>query len=114
MTLQHKPGAARHYSNVGYGLIEMAMMNVSKQSFSTLMQQRLFDPLGMSHSYVLSDADEADTDAMVRGYHCQERCEAIDDLDWEALGSAANGIAASSHDLSLFLTAMLKKRRQRS
>ncbi len=48
-----RPGLGRSYSNVGAGLFGLALENKLGQSYESLMQQQLFDPLGMSASSLL-------------------------------------------------------------
>jgi CubicO group peptidase (beta-lactamase class C family) len=43
-----RPGSTYVYSNVGYALAGLMAERVSGQSWETLMQRRLFDPLGMA------------------------------------------------------------------
>ena len=109
LKMRHPPGTERAYSNLAYGLLEMAMMNVAKKSYSTIIKDRVFDPLGMSHAYLLKDASPSELDSLTAGYHCSERCSAIENMDWLQFGAASNGVAASAHDMSLFLTAMLQE-----
>lgn len=45
-----EPGKAFRYSGGGSMIAQMALMDVSQQSFSNLTQTVLFDPLGMSNS----------------------------------------------------------------
>ncbi len=43
-----KPGSTYAYSNVGYVLAGLMAEHVSGQSWETLMNKRLFEPLGMT------------------------------------------------------------------
>jgi CubicO group peptidase (beta-lactamase class C family) len=44
----HRPGSAYEYSNVGYALAGLMAETVTRQSWETLMKERLFAPLEMS------------------------------------------------------------------
>jgi CubicO group peptidase (beta-lactamase class C family) len=44
------PGAAYQYSNLGYGVVQLLMMDVMDQPFSELMQEEVLGPLGMASS----------------------------------------------------------------
>jgi CubicO group peptidase (beta-lactamase class C family) len=45
---RHPPGSTYEYSNVGYALAGLMAEQASEQSWETLMQRRLFEPLGMT------------------------------------------------------------------
>ncbi|HZM88899.1 MAG TPA: serine hydrolase domain-containing protein [Blastocatellia bacterium] len=49
-SLNFTPGAEYSYSNSGYTLLSTIVERVSKQSLPAFTEQRLFKPLGMSHS----------------------------------------------------------------
>jgi CubicO group peptidase (beta-lactamase class C family) len=46
-----RPGAAYHYSNLGYALLGLALERAAGQPFESLVQELVFDPLGMTSSY---------------------------------------------------------------
>ena len=48
-----RPGAAFEYSNPGYELLAVVIERVAKQPFPKFMQTRIFDPLGMTHTFSL-------------------------------------------------------------
>ncbi len=50
------PGVAFEYSNPGYDLLAVVIERVSGMSFPQFMQTRIFDPLGMSHTFSLPDS----------------------------------------------------------
>jgi CubicO group peptidase (beta-lactamase class C family) len=49
------PGEAFEYSNPGYDLLAVVIERASGMSFPQFMQTRIFDPLGMSHTFSLPD-----------------------------------------------------------
>jgi CubicO group peptidase (beta-lactamase class C family) len=53
--LDFKPGAEYSYTNSGYNLLAIIIERVSKQKFSDFLTERLFKPLGMSHSSIRDD-----------------------------------------------------------
>jgi CubicO group peptidase (beta-lactamase class C family) len=53
--LDFKPGAEYSYSNSGYNLLAIIVERVSKQKFPEFLAERLFKPLGMSHSSIRDD-----------------------------------------------------------
>jgi CubicO group peptidase (beta-lactamase class C family) len=48
--LDFKPGAEYSYSNSGYTLLTTIVERVSKQSLSAFTEERIFKPLGMTHT----------------------------------------------------------------
>jgi CubicO group peptidase (beta-lactamase class C family) len=56
-TLNNVPGAAYEYSNLNYGLLGAIVETISGQPYETYIQQNIFEPLEMKHSYTsLSEA----------------------------------------------------------
>ena len=54
-SLDFKPGAEYSYSNSGYNLAAIIVERVSKQKFGDFLKERLFKPLGMTHSSIRDD-----------------------------------------------------------
>lgn len=46
------PGERFEYSNLGYGLLDFLIQNVSGKSYPDFMEERVFEPLGMTRSSV--------------------------------------------------------------
>jgi len=44
------PGAEYRYANLGYGIVELLVEDVTQQPFETFMQQTVLDPMGMASS----------------------------------------------------------------
>lgn len=55
--LNHPPGERYSYSNTGYMLLATIVERVSGRSFGTFARERIFDPLGMSASFLYEDAE---------------------------------------------------------
>ena len=51
-------GERQEYSNTGYQLLAEVVARVSGQPFAEFMQTRVFDPLGMTHSFVRTDPNQ--------------------------------------------------------
>ncbi len=47
-----QPGERRQYSNLGYGLLGLAIAHVSGQDYADFMRDAVFTPLGMKHTAV--------------------------------------------------------------
>jgi CubicO group peptidase (beta-lactamase class C family) len=54
-SLQNVPGTEFNYNNTAFGLAAMIVSRVSKMPFDAFMAQRVFGPVGMSHTRVRAD-----------------------------------------------------------
>jgi CubicO group peptidase (beta-lactamase class C family) len=52
------PGAGYDYSNVGYALLGLALERAAGRSYEALVQERVFEPLGMASSFLVVPAAE--------------------------------------------------------
>jgi len=48
------PGAGYFYNNINYALLATIVERTSRQHFEDFMRERIFEPLGMQHSYIYS------------------------------------------------------------
>jgi CubicO group peptidase (beta-lactamase class C family) len=62
----HPPGAAWEYSNANYNLLGLIVEAASGQSYATYVQDQIFTPLDMRHSY--SDKAAAQGDGLAVGH----------------------------------------------
>src|SRR5262245_47356057 len=49
-TLQSRPGAEHSYSNIGYGILGLALSRAAHEPFADLVRRLVFEPAGMSSS----------------------------------------------------------------
>ena len=52
---QTEPGEAYSYSNIGYGILGLALARAAGRPFMDLVRERIFEPLGMSSSAFVLD-----------------------------------------------------------
>ena len=52
-----QPGEKWSYSNLGYVTLGILIHKVSGEFWGDFLQQRVFGPLGMKHTSVISEAD---------------------------------------------------------
>ena len=52
------PDAAYFYNNINYALLASVVERASRQHFEDFMHEHIFEPLGMSHSYIYSMRDD--------------------------------------------------------
>ncbi len=53
------PDASFFYNNINYALLATVVERVSGQRFEDFMHERIFEPVGMTHSYIYSMRDDA-------------------------------------------------------
>ncbi len=56
------PGARYRYSNTGYMLLATIVERVSGQTFGTFARERIFEPLGMTRSFLYENAEQVVSD----------------------------------------------------
>ncbi len=66
-SLSHTPGSAFEYANANYQTAGLIVQTVSGVSFEDYVQEHIFDPLQMSHSY--TSKIEAQAGGLAAGYH---------------------------------------------
>jgi len=64
--LVRSPGAAHEYSNVNFSILGLIVQTVSGQSYESYIQEHIFDPLEMGHSF--TSQDKATKNGMSSGY----------------------------------------------
>jgi D-alanyl-D-alanine carboxypeptidase len=109
--LDFKPGERYNYSNTGYFLISLIVEKRSGIPLAQFLKKRIFDPLGMKHTY----ADPKASGAMpMMGYHSRSGArKAQPPIAWTStLG--AGGIVSTLDDLTkwdeaLYTEKLLKK-----
>ena len=52
-SLESNPGEKFSYSNIGYGILGLALSRAAKKPFIELIQKRIFEPLQMNSSYFI-------------------------------------------------------------
>ena len=53
------PDAAYFYNNINYALLASVVERASRQHFEDFMRERIFEPLGMNHSFIYSMRGDA-------------------------------------------------------
>jgi CubicO group peptidase (beta-lactamase class C family) len=65
--LPRAPGSSYEYSNLGAGLLGFLLSRHAGTSFAELLEERIFQPLGLSDSYVAEPGDSSDA-RLARGH----------------------------------------------
>lgn len=102
--LEYPPGGQHRYSNIAFNVIQLLVEDVTGHTFQQLMQENVFDPLGMtscSYRFPFSEAG-----ASVTAYpHDSEGKVHMNDLHPAAL--AHGGLLCSSEDLARLAVALM-------
>ena len=84
--IQYKPDLSRstntgfEYCNTNYALLALIVENVTKTSFPSAMQQIVFEPLKMNHTYIFQPKDSLK--AAQSFYYEGSKLHPTDELDW--------------------------------
>ena len=66
--MQFAPGETFSYSNAGYEMLGSLIEQVSGQSYAAFMQERIFDPLGMEHTFSQPNSERLNDPDLVHSY----------------------------------------------
>jgi CubicO group peptidase (beta-lactamase class C family) len=103
--LAFEPGSEFEYVNANYVILGLLIQNVSGQTYGDYLQQRIFDPLEMHHSY--TDPAAARTDGFADGHrYWFGRPVAYETPYLEAMVPAGY-VISTSEDLSNYLQLFL-------
>ena len=94
-----KPGVEYEYSNTGYLLLGVVVARVSGQSLAEFSEQRLFRPLGMTHTSIVDRYPDGIA-TLARGYAHEGARFRIDETAWEQVGDGQ--VHSNLHDLALW------------
>jgi CubicO group peptidase (beta-lactamase class C family) len=103
--LTKKVGESFQYNNANYIILGQIIQSVSGLSYEDYMTQKVFQPLGMLHSYV--SQDEAKKDDMAVGYRTMFGIPVPVELPYRKDFLPAYSIISCSEDISRYLVALL-------
>ncbi|MFN8442857.1 MAG: serine hydrolase domain-containing protein [Caldilineaceae bacterium] len=100
------PVGARHfYCSGNYNILGYLIERVSGQSYAVYMQQHLFTPLAMQHSF--TEESPAKLAGLAQGYHWLFGVPMPAQVPYEAAQMPSGFLIASAEDLAHFLIAQL-------
>ena len=103
-----EPGTKYSYSNSGYVLLGRILERLLNMSYAEVIQQLIFDPLGMMHSYYLSP--EPILPSRASGYTHTEHGYQHARFLTAAVTYAAGGLGSTLEDLLLWDAALREER----
>lgn len=103
--LARAPGEAFEYSNAGPMLLAAVVEQITGRSFAVELNDRVFDPLGMTGSF--ATADDPRAAAMATGHRQWFGRWRPTELPYDDAGVAMGYIASTAQDLARFMQAHL-------
>lgn len=108
--LAYSPGTVYSYHNPNYVLLANLVEKMSGERFSDYLQQHIFEPLGMKHTFSVSTTQEINEDHTIPEGHYLNlgRTIAQPEPMWFIEGPA--GIVSTAEDMSLWMLAQYHER----
>ncbi|MEO1038731.1 MAG: serine hydrolase domain-containing protein [Pseudomonadota bacterium] len=114
LVILHEPGAAHSYSGEGFEYLARYMEAKLDRPLPELIAAEVFEPLGMTNSFIAANKDATaglaqprDTDGTFYGYFCRPPWQGGACLP-DGSYSAAGGMSTSVPDYAAFLASVLK------
>ncbi len=106
LTPQAPPGKKSYYTDTNYHLLGLIIEKVCGEPFHAVLKKRIFDTLGMKHSYMLhySEPEKASSYPEAGFYIGQTRLNDI--KGFSGLDYAGGGVVSPMEDLLLFMKAL--------
>jgi CubicO group peptidase (beta-lactamase class C family) len=99
------PGTIHQYSTINYSVLGLIVQTVSGQSYESYIQEHIFDPLEMRHSF--TSQTEAQPQGLAAGYHYRFGFPAPADLPYNRGLLPAGYLISSAEDMTHYLIAQL-------
>ncbi|MEV0254656.1 serine hydrolase domain-containing protein [Streptomyces sp. NPDC050732] len=99
-----EPGEKWAYSNTNYTLLGMIVERVTGHDLATELRTRLFDPLGMTRTYLMVKPPDGVKGPHNHGYYpdADGRLRDVDRYNAGLAGAGAGGVVSTAHDVSAF------------
>ncbi|WP_339708258.1 serine hydrolase domain-containing protein [uncultured Kriegella sp.] len=108
-SFKSKPGEQFGYSNIGYGILGLAISRAANKSFIELVKERIFNPLHMTNSFFI--VPESRTDDLAKGMNLSPYGTINPDSELEHRGRGYKvpngGIYSTPNDLAKFIASNL-------
>jgi CubicO group peptidase (beta-lactamase class C family) len=103
--LSQPVGASHQYSTVNYSVLGLIVQTVTGQSYESYIQETIFDPLEMGHSFTSQTA--AQPQGLASGYHYWFGLPVSVDLPYNRGLVPAGYLISSAEDMAHYLIAQL-------
>ncbi|HWY35668.1 MAG TPA: serine hydrolase, partial [Nitrosopumilaceae archaeon] len=94
-----KPGIRFNYCNTNYALLAVIIEKVCGKSYQDVIKEKIFAPVGMTHSFFFNEMDKQDLSVKTKGY--TGSMKAVEKNNFENV-YGDKGIYTTSYDLFLF------------
>ena len=101
-TLTAPVGSTWQYSNANYWTLGMIVQAVSGESYESYVQEHIFGPLEMDHSF--TSKAEAEAQGLPDGHRYWYGFPVAADLPFDRGGLPAGGLASSAEDMARYLS----------
>ncbi|CAM5235374.1 serine hydrolase [Streptomyces spiroverticillatus] len=107
-----EPGEKWAYSNTNHTLLGMIVERVTGHDLATELRTRLFEPLGMTRSYLMAGPPDGVEGPHNHGYYPDGdgRPRDVDRFNAGLAGAGAGGVVSTAHDVSAFHRAFTRGR----
>jgi CubicO group peptidase (beta-lactamase class C family) len=108
-SLKAHPGVKFGYSNIGYAILGLALSRAAGRPYIELIQERIFNPLGMTSSFFTVTDDRASNLAHGMQSHSRNRKNkrALKGQKGRGYKVPNGGIYATPHDMAKFLSGLM-------
>lgn len=104
--LHHNPGDQYHYNNTNYQLLARIVEEVSKEAFPDYLARHIFQPLGMSSTYDVSNTEQFRDRPVAKGHYLLfGQAIAASEPEWFVEGAA--GMVSTANDMGKWLMTQL-------
>ena len=107
-TLTAPVGSTWQYSNANYWTLGMIVQAVSGESYESYVQEHIFGPLEMDHSF--TSKAEAEAQGLPDGHRYWYGFPVAADLPYDRGGLPAGGLASSAEDMAHYLSVYAQRR----
>lgn len=104
-TLAHAPGTVYEYSNVNFNILGLIVQTVSGQSYERYIQEHIFDPLEMQHSF--TSLNRAAAAGMASGHLIWFGMPTPKDVLFNRGALPSGHLMSSAEDMAHYLIAQL-------
>ena len=106
--IERPVGSAFEYNNTNYNLLGLVIEAAGGENYADYVQQQIFSPLGMEHSYTFKAAAQLDGMAVGHQYWFTMPA-AVPDMPQSELSLATGQLISSGEDMGKYLIALLNQ-----
>ncbi|MCE7038842.1 serine hydrolase [Dyadobacter sp. CY312] len=101
ISFSNTPGIGYEYSNLGFALLGRIITNVSGKPYQQYINEKIFRPLGMTHT--IWEYTEAPKDLLAHGYRFEDGTWKEEELEHDGTYGAMGGLITSIDDWGKYM-----------